>query len=101
MGHSEYAQKAVNELPGILPDLLKPLPVEDIVIAESINKSDGHIIGTVVMGDDPATSVIDKHLVHHKIRNLLVLGSGSYPASSPANPALTISALSLWAAGHL
>ena len=100
-GHSEYAQKGIDKLPSILPDLFKPLPVDEILIADGVNISDGHIIGTAVMGDDPATSVVDKYLKHHKIRNLLVLGSGSYPTSSSGNPALTLSALSLWATDNL
>jgi choline dehydrogenase-like flavoprotein len=53
------------------------------------------------MGDDPATSVIDRHLIHHTVRNLVVLGSGAFPTGSPANPTLTLAALSLWAAEHL
>jgi choline dehydrogenase-like flavoprotein len=53
------------------------------------------------MGNDPATSVVDRHLVHHKYRNLLVLGASAYPSASPAYPTLTVSALSLWAADHL
>jgi choline dehydrogenase-like flavoprotein len=42
--------------------------------------------------------VVDKSLVHHKYRNVLVLGSGSFPTITPANPTLTLSALSLMAA---
>jgi choline dehydrogenase-like flavoprotein len=53
------------------------------------------------MGDDPETSVVDRHLIHHQVRNLLVLGGSAFPTSSPANPTLTLSALSLWAADHL
>jgi choline dehydrogenase-like flavoprotein len=36
--------------------------------------------------------------VHHRWRNLFVLGGGSFPTISPANPTLTLSALSLRAA---
>jgi choline dehydrogenase-like flavoprotein len=50
------------------------------------------------MGDDPATSVIDRHLIHHTARNLIVLGSGAFPVGGPANPTLTLAALSLWSA---
>jgi choline dehydrogenase-like flavoprotein len=44
---------------------------------------------------------VDRYLVHHEFRNLLVLGSSAYPTASPAYPTLTVSALSLWAADHL
>jgi choline dehydrogenase-like flavoprotein len=98
---SDYTKRSIDKLPERLNGLLKPLPVENIIISEKVNITDGHIMGTTVMGDDPETSVVDKHLMHHKIRNLLILGSGSFPTCSPANPALTISALSLWAADHL
>ncbi len=100
-GYSEYTGGAIDRLPDILPELLSSLPVEEIKISSDVNISDGHIIGTAVMGDDPEKSVVDRHLKHHKFRNLLVLGSGSFPTCPPANPALTISALSLWAADHL
>jgi choline dehydrogenase-like flavoprotein len=42
--------------------------------------------------------VVDKNLVHHNYRNLFVLGSGSFTTYTPANPTLTLSALSLHAA---
>ncbi len=100
-GFSKYTKNIINKLPDILPNLLSPLPVEKIEIADDLNVSDGHIIGTTVMGDDPETSVVDKDLKHHKFRNLMVLGSGSFPTCPPANPALTISALSLRAVDYL
>jgi len=98
---SDYTRRSIEKLPERLNEVLKLLPVEDIKISEKVNFTDGHIMGTTVMGDDPATSVVDRYLKHHRVRNLLVLGSGSFPTCSPANPALTVSALSLWAADHL
>lgn len=99
-GHSDYAQRGVDRLPDLLPQLLSPLPIERIGIG-GINDTESHIIGTTPMGDDPNTSIVDRHLVHHRVRNLLVLGSSVYPTSSPANPTLTLTALSLWAAANL
>jgi choline dehydrogenase-like flavoprotein len=99
-GHSAYAQRAMDRLPELLSDLLSPLPVERIEIGP-INETEAHILGTTVMGNDPGESIVDRFLVHHRFRNLLVLGSGAFPSCSPANPTLTLSALSLWAADHL
>jgi choline dehydrogenase-like flavoprotein len=80
--------------------LAKALPIESI---ETVSEGDtaAHIQGTVVMGDDAATSIVDRHLIHHRVRNLIVLGASAFPTASPAYPTLTVSALSLWSADHL
>lgn len=99
--HSDYTLKGMAALPTLLPSLLAPLPVEKVTIMHKPESSEAHILGTTVMGDNPQTSIVDKHLIHHQIRNLLVLGSGTFPTVAPANPTLTLSALSLWAANNL
>jgi choline dehydrogenase-like flavoprotein len=98
--YSEYAKKAADRIPRMIDKLAEALPIERIV-GTSLGTTAAHIQGTVVMGDDPATSVVDRYLVHHQYRNLLVLGSSAYPTASPAYPTLTVSALSLWAADHV
>ena len=60
-----------------------------------------HIQGTTRMGQDPADSVVDRDLRHHAIRNLVVLGSGTFPTCPAANPTLTLSALAMRAAERL
>ena len=97
---SDYAKRAAERIPQMIDKLAEALPIERVI--ETVQGTTAaHIQGTVVMGDDPATSVVDRHLVHHDYRNLLVLGSSAYPTASPAYPTLTVSALSLWAADHL
>jgi choline dehydrogenase-like flavoprotein len=98
--YSEYAKKAADRIPQMIDKLAEALPIERLV-STSLGPTAAHIQGTVVMGDDPKTSVVDRYLVHHQVRNLLVLGASSYPSASPAYPTLTVSALSLWAADHL
>jgi choline dehydrogenase-like flavoprotein len=100
-GHSAYAQRAIDRLPSVLPELLKALPVESIRVNPQVDATEYHIQGTTMMGDDPQQSIVDRYLVHHQVRNLLVLGSSVFPTGAPANPTLTLSALSLWAAHHL
>jgi choline dehydrogenase-like flavoprotein len=99
-GYSDYAQRGADQIPKMIDKLAEALPIERVV-STGLGTTAAHIQGTVVMGNDPATSVVDRHLVHHKYRNLLVLGSSAYPSASPAYPTLTVSALSLWAADHL
>jgi choline dehydrogenase-like flavoprotein len=99
-GYSDYARRGAARIPQMLDKLSEALPIErTISISETIAL--GHIQGTTVMGTDPADSVIDRNLVHHQIRNLLVLGSGAFPTATPISPTLTLSAMSLLAADHL
>jgi hypothetical protein len=101
IGHSSYTQRSIDALPDIVSRLLEPLPTERFAITPRVDKTEAHILGTTAMGDDAKTSVVDRYLVHHEVRNLLVLGSGAFPVGSPTNPTLTLSALSMWAADHL
>ena len=55
----------------------------------------GHILGTAVMGADPARSVVDPELRCHQHKNLFIAGSAVFPTGGTANPTLTIAALSL------
>jgi choline dehydrogenase-like flavoprotein len=61
----------------------------------------GHFAGTHLMGDDPATSVVDadqRSWAHH---NLFLVGSGSFPTMGTSNPTLTLAALALRTADRL
>jgi choline dehydrogenase-like flavoprotein len=60
-----------------------------------------HQMGTCRMGDDPATSVVDRDLRAHEVDNLFVVGSAVFPVAGPLNPSLTIAALALRAAGAI
>ncbi len=96
----EYTHRAVRRLREDLDRLLAPLPVEAIDILDPA-PTESHITGTTPMGTDPATSVVDADLVCHAYRNLLLPGSGVFPTTPPANPTLTLCALSLRAADRL
>jgi choline dehydrogenase-like flavoprotein len=98
--YSDYAHRGAKRVPEMIDKLAAALPIER-VSSTSQGSTSAHIQGTVVMGNDPATSVVDRHLMHHQFRNLLVLGASAFPTASPALPTLTVSALSLWAADYL
>jgi choline dehydrogenase-like flavoprotein len=99
-GYSDYASRGAAQVPKMIDKLAEALPIERVVSTE-LGGTSAHIQGTVVMGNDPADSIVDRYLVHHQIRNLLVLGCSSFPTASPAYPTLSASALSLWAADNL
>jgi choline dehydrogenase-like flavoprotein len=99
---SDYAQRGIDNLESDLPRVLAALPVETYrIIQPTADSTEGHILGTTPMGDNPETSVVDRQLIHHRVRNLLVLGGSVFPTISPSNPTLTICALSLRAADTL
>lgn len=99
-GHSDYTKRAIEAIPAEVEKVLARLPVEKIHPPKRV-PTQFHVECTVPMGRAPETSVVDRYLVHHRLRNLLVLGSSAFPTAPPANPTLTLSALSLWAADHL
>ncbi|HEY1726730.1 MAG TPA: GMC family oxidoreductase [Steroidobacteraceae bacterium] len=98
--YSDYAKRGAAQVPSMIDTLSQALPIERVARTET-GSTAAHIQGTAVMGSDPASSVVDGHLLHHQYRNLLVLGASAFPTASPAYPTLTVSALSLWAADHL
>ncbi len=100
-GRSDYTMRAVRSLEPRLAKVLAALPIERLTVDKAPRKTESHVMGTTVMGDDPATSVVDAGLVHHQVRNLVVLGASTFPTAAPANPTLTLSALSLRAAARL
>lgn len=60
-----------------------------------------HEVGTVRMGKDPKTSVLNSYCQAHDVRNLFVTDGSAFTTSSEKNPTLTIMALSLRAADYI
>ncbi len=92
-GFSDYATKGLERAEAMLPDLL-PFRIEEVT-ERHVPESEAHMQGTHRMGTNPETSVVDAMSRLHGVPNLYVLGSGVFPTCSPANPTLTLSALSL------
>jgi choline dehydrogenase-like flavoprotein len=64
-------------------------------------RTNSHVLGTARMGDDPATSVVDRWGVAHDVPNLVVVDGSVFVTVGAANPTSTICALALRAAEHL
>lgn len=97
-GHSDYVNKSMERLREDIDTYFGMLPIEKVMIDEAPQPTEYHICSTVRMGNTSGDSCVDKDMRHHQFRNVLVLGSSSFPTVTPANPTLTLSALSLRAA---
>ncbi len=101
VGHGSYTQRAIDRAQADLERVLAPLPLERVKVAPKPESTEAHIIGTTVMGKDPRSSIVDKDCVHHELRNLIVLGSSTFPSGGPANPSLTIAAQAMRSADRV
>jgi choline dehydrogenase-like flavoprotein len=67
-----------------------------------VERSGGvHLLGTCRMGNDPASSVIDKYHRTHDVRNLFLCDGSSFVTSGRGQPTMTIQALAFRAADHI
>jgi choline dehydrogenase-like flavoprotein len=60
-----------------------------------------HEVGTVRMGDNPKTSVLNKFNQAHDIKNLFVVDGSCFVSSGCVNPTLTILALAMRSSDYL
>jgi choline dehydrogenase-like flavoprotein len=60
-----------------------------------------HLLGTARMGDDPATSVVDRYHRSHDVENLFICDGSSFVTSGRGQPTMTIMALAFRAAEHI
>ena len=91
---SEYAKRGIKESLANIERVLQPLPVERIDF-KGMRETESHIQGSLRMGSDPLSSVVDAKQIHHDARNLVVVGSSVFPSGPNCNPSLTVAALSL------
>ena len=60
-----------------------------------------HLLGTCRMGNDPKTSVVDRHHRTHDIRNLFLCDGSSLVTGGRGQPTMTIQALAFRAGEHI
>jgi choline dehydrogenase-like flavoprotein len=60
-----------------------------------------HLMGTARMGDDPASSVVNKYGQAHAVKNLFIVDSSIFVTAGAVNPVATAQALTLMACDYL
>ncbi len=60
-----------------------------------------HLIGGTVMGQSAADSVTDSYGRAHEVKNLVLAGSGLFPAGSGTSPTYTLHAVTLRSTRHM
>jgi choline dehydrogenase-like flavoprotein len=65
------------------------------------NHTSGHNTGTAKMGNDPATSVVDRYGRAHDVPNLYIIDGSVFPTSTGVNVGATISAMAKRTVTHL
>jgi choline dehydrogenase-like flavoprotein len=60
-----------------------------------------HQAGTCRMGDDPKTSVVDKHCKLHDVDNVFVVDASVHVTNGGFNPVLTIMAIAYYASDYI
>ena len=60
-----------------------------------------HQAGTCRMGNDPATSVVNRHCQVHDVDNLFVVDGSVHVTNGGYNPVLTIMAIAYWASDYI
>jgi choline dehydrogenase-like flavoprotein len=69
-------------------------PVQETTLA-------AHLLGTCRMGNDPRTSVVDRHHRAHDVRNLFICDGSSLVTGGRGQPTATIQALAYRAGEHI
>lgn len=72
-----------------------------VAVDRLMRLSGWHLLGTARMGDDPATSVVDRWGRAHDVENLYVVDGSVFVTSSGTNPTSTICALALRTVEHM
>jgi choline dehydrogenase-like flavoprotein len=90
---TEYELLSKSEIYGQFDRIVAALGAKEVFRSDFY--AHHHLMGTLRMGRDRATSVVDDVCRAHDHKNLFVAGSAVFPTAGIANPTLTIAALAL------
>lgn len=106
---SDYERKQASHMHDTFEEILTSMG--GILIGEKPGEDDDfglhapgriiHEVGTTRMGDNPATSVLNKYSQAHECKNLFVVDAGSFVSQADKNPTWTIMALSWRASDYI
>jgi len=99
--HSENSRRMTAHMTRTLTDILTAAGVTETRILRDARLLGTHLLGTCRMGNDPKTSVCNPFGRSHDIENLFIADGSVFPTATPANPTLTIQALSTRLARHI
>ena len=92
---NDLKNRIINDLGGI------PLTGGNLDLNQAALGGVAHEVGSLRMGDNPATSVVDTNLKFHSYSNLYACDLSVFPTSPAANPTLTLAAIAARLADHL
>ncbi len=95
---SDYVKACVPNIHANSANIAQAMGVTKTVVNQYY-VTHGHLMGTVMMGDDPSSSVVDRNLRTHDHENLFLVTTGVFPTSTATNPTLTGYAMAI-RAGH-
>ena len=99
--HGKILQGVLEEMGADWTILTSSPAVSDFEMGTSPIPESRHVIGTARMGDDPATSVVDRWGRVHTLDNVVIADSSVFATSAGYGPTLTLVALASRAAHHL
>ncbi|MHC1479630.1 GMC family oxidoreductase [Frateuria aurantia] len=96
----DYVRKGAEAVKGQLQQIGALFGATEFVINDDLN-ANNHIMGGVIMGNDPKDSVVDADCRSHDHENLWLPGGGAMPSASVVNTTLSMAALAIKAADSI
>ena len=98
-----HAIETLERAEGLLTEIMEATGADEIRTSPEPEDAffANHMLGTTRMGTDPEESVVDPNLKTHDLENLYLTGGNVFVTGGPANPTLTIAALTLRLADHI
>lgn len=95
---SENSQRMLDHAVARSTEVLRAAGATAVHVDSPWRAAGWHNMGTARMGDDPATSVVNRWGRAHSVRNLFIIDGSIFVTSAGVNPTSTIQALALYIA---